>query len=214
MALVRKTAPAERGADAPLRSERTWSVLVEELRDPDPETRRRAALDLHGELRAAPALLAAAREEDDPAARDAALATVASFDLVEVARELAGWLGLDDAARRNAAVVALQSMPVCAAPVLEHVLADGDVRARLMAVMVITALPDPEVPRWLLRVVQTDADENVVAAAVDAGVLVEDALGHQLATTGAARFPGNPYLAFLATTAAPPAPPVAGVGAR
>ncbi|PWJ55698.1 HEAT repeat-containing protein [Quadrisphaera granulorum] len=205
MALVRKTAPAERDADAPRRAERTWSVLVEQLRHPDPEARRRAALDLHGELRAAPALLAAAREEDDPAARDAALATVASFDLVEVARELAGWLGLDDAARRNAAVVALQSMPSCVASVLEHVLAGADVRARLMAVMVITALPRPEVPRWLLRIAEGDADENVVAAAIDAGVLVDDALGHQLATEGAARFPDNPYLAFLAASVAPTA---------
>ncbi|WP_337062922.1 HEAT repeat domain-containing protein [Kineococcus sp. G2] len=201
MGLVKKAAaeaPAEDRRDAG----RDPEGLLAQLRSADPEERRRAALDLAGVAEAVPALLTAARAEQQPTVRDAVLTTLAAHDLPEVARELAGWLGDDDAARRNAAVVTLQAMPTGAAAVLDDLLVTGDARVRTLAVMVISALVHPGVPDWLEAVVDADPDENVVAAAVDTAQQLEDDLARQLATAAAARFPANPYLQFLATLAA------------
>ncbi|WP_432511318.1 HEAT repeat domain-containing protein [Kineococcus sp. SYSU DK001] len=204
MGLVKKaatTAAAEPSAER-RDTERDLDGLLAQLRSVDAEQRRRAALDLAGVGEAVPALLSAARGERQPVVRDAVLTTLVAHDLPEVARELAGWLGDDDAVRRNAAVLTLQAMPNGAAAVLDELLTTGDVRVRTLAVMVLSALPHPGVPDWLEVVVDADADENVVAAAVDAAQQLEDGLARQLATAAAARFPANPYLRFLATLAA------------
>lgn len=200
MGLVKKAAaeaPAAERRDA----ERDLAGLLAQLRHTDPEERRRAALDLAGVAEAVPALLVAARTERQRTVRDAVLTTLVAHDSPQVASELAGWLGDDDAARRNAAVVALQAMPAGAASVLDELLVTGDVRVRTLAVMVLSTLAHPGVPDWLEVVVDADPDENVVAAAVDTAQQLEDALAGQLSAVAAARFPGNPYLQFLATLA-------------
>ena len=199
MGLVKKATAAAGDRRA---HERDLDGLLAQLGAADAEERRRAALDLAGAVEAVPALLAAARGERQPTVRDAVLTTLAAHDLPEVAHELAGWLGDDDAARRNAAVVALQAMPSGSAAVVDGLLASGDVRVRTLAVMVLSALAHPGVPGWLEAVVERDEDENVVAAAVDTAQLLEEDLAQRLAARAAQRFPDNPYLQFLRTLAA------------
>ncbi|MBB2899547.1 HEAT repeat protein [Kineococcus radiotolerans] len=201
MGLVKKAAAQQPVADR-RDGERDPAGLLAQLRHADPEERRRAALDLAGVAEAVPALLAAARAEPQATVRDAVLTTLVAHDLPEVAQELAGWLGDDDAARRNAAVVTLQAMPHGTAAVLDALLVTGDVRVRTLAVMVLSTLAHPGVPDWLEAVVDADPDENVVAAAVDAAQQIDDALARQLSGAAAARFPDNPYLQFLSTLAA------------
>ncbi|WP_432563205.1 HEAT repeat domain-containing protein [Kineococcus sp. SYSU DK003] len=179
--------------------------LLAQLRSADAEDRRLAALDLAGLAEVVPHLLAAVDAEAQATVRDALLTTLAGHDEHDgpaVAAHLAGWLSTDDAARRNAAVATLQTMPNGAAAVVGDLLVTGDVRVRTLAVMVLSALAHPGVPDWLEVVVDADADENVVAAAVDAAQLLEDEVAHRLADAAAARFPDNPYLQFLATLAA------------
>ncbi|WP_432574013.1 HEAT repeat domain-containing protein [Kineococcus sp. SYSU DK005] len=201
MGLVKKAAACA-PADERRAHERDLDGLLAQLRGTGAEERRRAALDLAGVVGAVPALLAAAEAEQQPTVRDALLTTLAAHDLPEVAHHLAGWLAGDDAARRNAAVVALQAMPGGSAAVLDDLLTRGDVRVRTLAVMVLSALVHPGVPAWLESVVERDEEENVVAAAVDTAQLTDDALARRLAERAAARFPANPYLRFLLTLAA------------
>jgi hypothetical protein len=178
------------------------AVLLAQLRSPDPEERRAAAAELWGRPEAVPQLLEAWAAEADPAAREAMLTTLAGSDTPEVGRALAGELRCEDAGLRNAAVRALQDMPAAAAAVVPGLLADPVADVRVLAVMVLSAVPHPDVPRWLAAVVQQDGEANVVAAAVDVAVTVGGGLAAELAPLAAARFPGNPYLQFLADVAA------------
>ncbi|WP_432546566.1 HEAT repeat domain-containing protein [Kineococcus sp. SYSU DK004] len=198
MGLVKRS-PEQGAPDADRREHaRDRAGLLAQLHDADPEARRRAALDLADDEDALPALLAAVRTESVPAVRDALLTGVAEHDTAGVARSLAALLGDDDAAVRNAVVVALQTMPRGAAAVVDDLLADDDVRVRTLAVMVLSSLPHARVGAWLEAVVDRDGDENVVAAAVDAAQLLDEDTAGRLAGAAAQRFPANPYLGFLA----------------
>ncbi|WP_345713711.1 HEAT repeat domain-containing protein, partial [Kineococcus glutinatus] len=147
------------------------------------------------------ALLAAVLAEVAPTVLDAVRTTLAGTDDPAVARALGAWLGSDDTGLRNAVVVALQTMPTGVAGVVTDLLASPDARVRTLTVMVLSTLPHPRVGQWLALVAEHDTDANIVAAAVDAAQLLDSDLAADLAATGAARFPTNPYLGFLASVA-------------
>ena len=201
MGLVKRAAAAP---DASQRrsSGRDTAGLLLQLSTGEPEARRRAALDLEGDVDAVHALLELVGTETDPSVRDAVLTTLAAHDTPDIARAVAVHLGRDDAGLRNAVVVALQAMPTGTAAVVGELLDAPDARTRTLAVMVLSTLAHPEVGTWLRLVAERDTDANIVAAAVDAAQLLDPALAADVATTAARRFPANPYLACLATVAA------------
>jgi HEAT repeat protein len=177
--------------------------LVAALQDPDPDVRRRSALDLDGVAEAIPALLAACAEEADPAAREALVVVLAGHDDPVVAAAFAADLRAADPVRRNTAATALSAMPSAVADLVEGLLGDPDATVRVMAMSVLGGLERPEVPGWLAGVVAGDGDQNVVTAAVDAA-LAAGLDTRPLLATALGRFPANPYLAFLAGTGQSP----------
>lgn len=204
MALVRRPAQAPPEQDRRDR-EREPHDLREQLAAEDGEQRRRAALDLWGDPDAVPALLAAHAVERDPVVREALLTTLAGQDTPVVGWALAEDLRSEDPGVRNAAVRALQAMPVAvAALVADGVLEDPDADVRILAVMVLSAVTHPDVPVWLHPLVASDPDPRVVAAAVDVALTIGGEVAGELAPAAAARFPQDPYLAFLASTAGRP----------
>lgn len=196
MGLKRSAVPAAAG-DERRAQPRTVDGLLRALADPDPESRRRAALDLQGRPEALPALVEAFAEEQDPAVRDALLTTLSGHDDEILARRLAELLRSEEPALRNGAVVALRSMPAGAGPVVGGLLADPDPDVRILAVMVLAELAHPLAPSWLQQVVGSDPHENVVASAVDAVIGLGEGAAEATATA-ARRFPANPFLGYLA----------------
>ncbi len=195
MALIRRASEPtndDRRADT-----RDPEGLLRQLCSDDAESRRRAALDLNGDPAAVPVLLAAWADEPDPAAREAMLTTLTGHDRPDIGQALAVELRRKDAGLRNAAVKALQDMPVAVSAVIEELLADPDSDVRILAVMVLSAVPHPDVPRWLRPVVEDDVAANVVAAAVDVAVTLGEENAAEFAAIGVRRFPTDPYLTFL-----------------
>lgn len=179
--------------------ERDTAGLIAQLADENPETRRRAALDLGARREAIPALLAAYSIEHYPAAREAMLIALAEHDDPEVARAFASDLRADDSAVRNAAVTALWLMPNAMAALVDRLLDDSQERVRVLTMAVLSGVEHPEVPLWLDRVARNEPSENVVAAAVDAAI-TSGSDPHAILEIALRRFPANPYLRCVADT--------------
>lgn len=200
MGLVKKEHPKGDGADRRPRECDTSSLVVA-LHHQDPEVRRSATLDLRGNPDAIGPLLQAYLLETDPPTREAMLNVLADHDDPAVARAFVDDLADDDVMVRNAAATALEAMPCGVGLLIADLLGDTRVRVRIMAMTVLAGVEHPDVPVWLANVVRVDDDENVVAAAVDAALAAGDETAGLLAVA-VRRFPGNPYLAFLADVSA------------
>ncbi|MEV0565983.1 HEAT repeat domain-containing protein [Dactylosporangium sp. NPDC050588] len=196
MGLVRRqTAEVTRQADP--------GTLQDRLADPDPEQRRRAALDLDGHAEAVPALLARVPAETDLAVRDAVLTTLAAIDHADVAAGLVPHLSSDDAALRSAVAGALSAMPASVPALLPALLADPDHDVRIMTAMVLADLPHPGAADWLAEIVATDRHANVVAAAIDALLPMAGPQHAAVLRAAQERFPKDPFLHFTIDAALP-----------
>ncbi len=171
------------------------------LSSPDPGQRRAAAVMLMDADDAAQLVVERVAVEQDVAVRAALLAALIGSHDVTAARALAQLLRCEDAALRNAVVDTLGQMPATAA-IIEELLSDHDPDVRQLTVMLLGSLRSPAVPRWLLEVVQRDSDANVVGAALGELAEVGDATMVAAFELVPARFPGDPFIAFSATTAA------------
>ncbi len=171
------------------------------LSSPDPEQRRVAAVLLMDAGDAQQLIAERVAVEQDVVVREAMLTALVGSRDVTAARTLAQLLRCEDAALRNAAVETLGQMPATAA-IVEELLADQDPDVRQLTVMLLGSLRSPAVPRWLLEVVQRDTDGNVVGAALGELAEVGDATMLSAFELVSARFPGDPFIAFSATTAA------------
>lgn len=200
MALVRRV--SEPVTEDRRSKDRDTDGLLDQLGSDNPEERRRATLDLWGVPAAIPPLLDAWPGEPSGATREAMLTVLAGHDDPHIAGSLAARLRDDDVAVRNAAVKALQAMPEGFAAVAGDLLRDPDADVRVLAVMVLSELPHPQVPGWLTPLVHEDDDANVVAAAIDVALTLGGDLAAALAPVAVRRFPDNPYLHFLAGMAA------------
>lgn len=166
------------------------------LADGDATIRRRAAR-LLGERRAGAELLCARLAcEDDAAVREAIAAALLRQPDPAVARRLAGLLHSEEAAVRNQAIELLAAMPQAVAPLIEDILADPESDVRILGINVLASLPHPQVPNWLVAVIERDSHVNVCAAAVDvlAEVGAPDAVPALRRLAG--RFPGEVFLQF------------------
>jgi len=219
MGLVRRAvAPAEGAADTvagltlegagagegqPDRRHRRRDVpgLVAGLNAADPETRRRAAVDLADEPDGVPALVARVGVERDPAVRDTVLTQLARLDSPEVATGLVPHLGSDDAGLRNAVVVAMAQMPRSVPPLVPGLLADPDPDVRILTIMMMAGLRVAELEGWLVGVLEHDTHTNVVASAVSELVPIAGPEAVDVLEAVPARFPDDPFLAFTVRAA-------------
>ncbi|MGA2925106.1 MAG: HEAT repeat domain-containing protein [Solirubrobacteraceae bacterium] len=198
MGLVRRA--AEPPAEAERRAApRDRAGLIAALDHSSPDVRRRAALDLAGDGAAAAPLAACIAREPDQAVREAALSTLAGIGGAAVVDALVPYLRCEDAAIRNAVVECLGEIPACADAV-PRLLADPDADVRVLTVMVLASLRDPRVPGWLLDAVASDPDPNVCGAAIGELTEVGDETAWAVIEAAAARFPGDPFVAFAART--------------
>jgi|WetSurMetagenome_2_1015567.scaffolds.fasta_scaffold386542_2 hypothetical protein len=182
--------------------DRSKEDLLAQLGDAKAIERRWAARDLAEYADAMPALCACLETEGDEAVRAAILTTLLKQRSPEVALRLTGMLGNEDAALRSAVMDVLADMPDQLDALVEPLLRQEDADLRIMVVTVVARLAHPTVPAWLLKVAQQDAHANVVAAALEG--LGECGTADMIAGIRAVadRFPGTPYLAFTAETAA------------
>jgi len=139
--------------------------------------------------------------ERDPAAREALLTGLARLGGAEAARPLISALRGDDAALRNGAIEALQSMGESILGEIETLLRDRDVDVRIYAVNVLQGLRSPHMSEIARRRLAVDADVNVCAALVE---LLAQVGGPDTADDLQSvidRFPEAPFLAFAARAA-------------
>ena len=134
--------------------------------------------------------------ERDPRIREAILTSLARIGTPECAEAVLQDLRSDDSRLRAAALDALRAMPAAAAVHLPRLLHDIDPDVRLLACELVRGQPAAAAGQLLGDVLTQDREANVCAAAVE--VLAEtggpDIL--PLLAQCAARFPGDPFLAF------------------
>ncbi len=183
---------------APRRATTAESVAA--LASPDAEARRAGAVGCCGFAAAADPLLAALGVEDDRAARDAQLTALASLDDLDVTRAVAAHLRSDDAGLRTAVADALAGMP-WSGVVLAELLAAADPATRIASLMVLSMTRPEGAGPWLRAVIADDPDPRVVAAAI--GDLVDggEPGDPALLEAASARFPDDPFVAFVAGVA-------------
>ncbi|MGA2926812.1 MAG: HEAT repeat domain-containing protein [Solirubrobacteraceae bacterium] len=198
MGLVRRASeppPAGERRERP----RDPAALVAALSHASADVRRWAALDLAGDAAAVGPLAARLSVEGDQAVREALLSTLAGIGGADVVGELVPYLRCEDATVRNAVVAGLGQIRA-SADAVPALLADPDADVRVLTVMLLGLLRDPRVPGWLAGVVATDCDANVCGAAISQLAEVGDETVCAVIEAAAARFAGDPFVAFAART--------------
>jgi HEAT repeat protein len=196
--LKKPTAPPKTEAEAP---HVDLAGLKAALAAPEAGERRRAARELGAFPEAGPLLCAHLARESAASVRAVILTTLIRLKSPAVVEGLLPLLRSEDSALRNAAIEALQEMPMEVEPHVADLLADPDSDVRILAVNMLSLLPHPKAPDWLAEVVAREAHINVCAAAVDG--LAE--IGNERAIAPlqalAARFPEVPFIRFAAAAA-------------
>lgn len=198
MGLKKPTAPPKTEAEAP---HADLAGLKAALAAPEAGERRRAARELGAFPEAGPLLCAHLAREPAASVRAVILTTLIRLKSPAVVEGLLPLLRSEDSALRNAAIEALQEMPMEVEPHVADLLADPDSDVRILAVNMLSLLPHPKAPDWLAEVVAREAHINVCAAAVDG--LAE--IGNERAIAPlqalAACFPEVPFIRFAAAAA-------------
>lgn len=186
---------AERGAPAapPPADD---SALVAALASSDAAERRSAARGLVHYPQAAAALCARLREEPCASVRTTLLTSLIRLKSPDVACALLPLLRDEDVGLRNDVVEALQEMPDEVAPFIDGLLKDADSDVRILAILVISALPHEKAPKWLVQVLETDQHVNVCAAAIDCLTEIGDASAIAPLRRAARRFADAPFVQF------------------
>jgi hypothetical protein len=175
---------------------------IAKLRAASAEQRWAAARSLTGCAGALAALDEALANETDPRVRAAIFTSLASINNQESFSAALRHLRADDAQRHSEALEALKLMPDLALQNLESLLHDADTDVRIPACELARDLASPHAARSHAQLLLSERDLNVCAAAID--VLAERGDPEDLAglEACAARFPGEPFLAFALKTAA------------
>ncbi|MBP7339295.1 HEAT repeat domain-containing protein [Niveispirillum sp.] len=174
---------------------------VPSLSSQDMEQRRQAALALAGDGTALPRLAAALAVETAAPVREALLDAIAGIGTRAAALVLLPALRSDDAGVRNAALVALQTMPSVLPGLLPDLLIDGDSDVRVLAAELARALPPVEATGILCRMLEGETHANVCGAAMDVLAQVGTADALPCLQVVADRFAGDAFIGFAARTA-------------
>ena len=170
------------------------------LRSADPDMRWNAARAL-ADPGSVASLAAALSTEAVPRVREAIMTALMRIGNEESVKALLPYLREQDAARRGAAIEALQALPDATAPFLSALLHDADSDVRILAVELVRTMPAAEATRLLCGVLAHEPHPNVCASAVDAlaEVGTRDALPALEAC--ARRFADTPFLPFAISIA-------------
>lgn len=198
---LRKTSPTPLHPVQPRQHPRDLPGLQQQMGDPDPRLRRLAARDLAHYPAAALALGHALSVEADASVREALFTSLAAVAGDGAVQALLPLLRTEDPGLRNGAIEALAAMPLAVAPSIDRLLLDPDDDVRIFAVNLLGELRHPQVPRWLVQVLQQDPHVNVVAAALE--VLAEVGSPQELPALQAVRerFGSDAFIDFAAELA-------------
>jgi HEAT repeat protein len=143
-----------------------------------------------------PSLAEALAGEKDARVREAiftALATIATRESVLVALP---YLRADEAAIRAGALDALRAMPKATQSHMAQLLVDKDPDVRLLACDLAREMGEADGARLLCDLLETDAEANVCAAAVEVVAEIADENALPALSRCASRFPNDPFLTF------------------
>ncbi len=160
------------------------------------DVRWAAARDAAGHADAVPVLTAALARESDARVREAIFTALARIATPETVEAVLPYIRSDDAGLRTGALDALRAMPELARPHLGELLADPDSDVRLLACDLARTMSGPDAPKLLCTLIEGEPQANVCAAAVEVLAEIGDAGAVPSLARCAARFPGDPFLAF------------------
>lgn len=192
MPLVRKP-PRDR---SPAAAAPTCANIAEALASCSEDERWTAARAAAGVPGCASTMAAALQVEASPRVREALFTSLSrTADPASVAA-LQSLLRSDDAALRTGALDALRLVVPRVRGVLQPLLQDQDVDVRILSCELARLLPGDEATLLLSRLLRSETEPNVCAAAID--VLAEVGHDDALAVLAecAARFRGTPFLSF------------------
>jgi HEAT repeat protein len=171
------------------------------LRDADPDKRWNAARTLGADPTNVAPLAAALETEPVPRVREAIMTALMRIGNTESVQALLPCLRVQDAARRAAAIEALQALPDATTPFLSALLHDADSDVRILAVELVRGMPTAKATRLLCDILENEPHPNVCASAVDAlaEVGTRDAL--PALESCARRFAATPFLPFAISIA-------------
>lgn len=177
------------------------AALRAALQAADPDTRWNAARALGADPTSVEPLAAALEVEPVPRVREAIMTALMRIGNADSVKALLPYLRSQDAARRGAALEALQALPDAIAPFLSLLLHDTDSDVRVLAVELVRGLPAADATRLLCEVLEHEPHPNVCASAVDALAEVGTREALPALEACAQRFAGTPFLPFAISIA-------------
>ncbi len=137
------------------------------LRSASAQARWRAARKLAEFADAVPELARQLSEEPDERVREAILTSLAQINTAESFDAILGYLRVDDAALRTAALDALKLMPDVVGLRLDALLQDPDTDVRVLACDLARVAAPALAQKSLAKVLATEPEINVCAAAIE-----------------------------------------------
>jgi HEAT repeat protein len=172
------------------------------LQDPSADVRRQAVRAAAQLPDATPVLGEALAREADQRVREAIFSSLAALATPDSLAVIVAYVRSDEAEVRTAALDALSSGARAAEPLLAGLLTDPDADVRLLACEIVRGLPSPVATRLMIRVLDSDPETNVCAAAVEVLAEVGDATAQPALNRCAERFAHEPFLVFSTRAAA------------
>ena len=166
------------------------------LADASPDARWAAARAAADRPEAVPALADALARENDVRVREAIFTALARIATSESVLVVLPYIRSDDASLRTGSLDALRAMPSLMEPHLPQLLADPDGDVRLLACDLARTMTKAGMPELLCKLLDTDPQANVCAAAVEVLAEIGNADAVPSLKRCAARFPGDPFLGF------------------
>lgn len=173
-----------------------FDAAIDQLEFGTPEERRMAALTLREDKESHPVLAERLLHEPVAAVRHAIYTALARSQNPLVLDAMIAVLRIDDAARRNEAVSALQNMPRAVAARMADLMQDKDPDVRIMAIDVLRLLPSPDAPRWLRGLLKSETHHNVIGVAVDRLAEIGGVEDLETLKNVKAKWASDPYLNF------------------
>ena len=189
--LVKRSASAEPAAAFDPKA------ALRDLDAPDPALRRHAAQALRQCPDALDDLCRRLAVEAEGDVRGALLSNLIGQKSPGVADRLASIFDRGDAALRNEVMEALWEMPEESIGKMQTMLASPDRKQRLLAVNVLSELPDPRAVELLEQVLVREDDVNICLAAVDGLAHTDDFRSAGRLAAFAARFPDVDQAQFV-----------------
>jgi HEAT repeat protein len=170
---------------------------LRDLDAPDPALRRHAAQALRQCPDALDELCRRLAVEPEGDVRAALLSNLIGQKSPGVADRLASLFDKGDAALRNEVMEALWAMPEQSIGTMQAMVASPDGRQRLLAVNVLSEIPDPRAVELLEQVLVREDDVNICLAAVDGLAHGGDFRSAGRLAAFAARFPDVDQAQFV-----------------